>query len=170
MPVSMPVTMLADFSLHKVGGAIGDKITPETIAHHLAHINRYNGAFGAYSVAQHCVHVSERLPNCLKFSGLMHDVCEVWTGDITSPIKKALYPLADKLEAHYLTQVDARWQVETRHQLVQEADLKMLVTEAKSFGAPLDAFPPVEPYDFTVRIWTAEQAKAAWLAVYYALV
>jgi 5'-deoxynucleotidase YfbR-like HD superfamily hydrolase len=166
----MSVTMLGDFSIHTVGGAIGDKITPETIAHHLAHINRYNGAFGAYSVAQHCVHVSEQLPPLLKFSGLMHDVCEVWTGDITSPIKKALYPLADKLEAHYLTQVDARWEVETRHELVHEADLRMLITEIISFGAPVKDFPTVEPYDFTVRRWTAEQAKAAWLALYYALV
>jgi hypothetical protein len=166
----MSVTMLGDFSIHTVGGAIGDKITPETIAHHLAHINRYNGAFGAYSVAQHCVHVSEQLPPLLKFSGLMHDVCEVWTGDITTPIKRYLGLPAGHLEAHYLTQVDARWQVETRHKLVHEADLRMLITELVSFGAPLKGFPTAEPYDFTVRSWTAEQAKAAWLAVYYALV
>jgi hypothetical protein len=166
----MPVTMLGDFSIHTVGGDIGRTITAETIAHHLAHINRYNGAFGAYSVAQHCVHVSEQLPPLLKFSGLMHDVCEVWTGDILSPVKKHLGIKAAYLESHYLNQVDARWQVETRHKLVHEADLRMLVTEVKSFGAPLDAFPAVEPYDFTVRNWTAEQAKAAWLALYYALV
>jgi hypothetical protein len=165
----MPVTMLADFSLHKVGGDIG-KLTPETIAHHLAHINRYNGAFGAYSVAQHCVLVSKELPLRLKFAGLMHDVCEVWTGDITSPIKKYLGLPAGHLEAHYLKQVDARWGVQTRHKLVQEADLRMLITEVKSFGAPLDDFPPVEPYDFTVRRWTAAESKAAWLASYYALV
>jgi hypothetical protein len=166
----MSLGILADFSRHTVGGAIGDKITPETIAHHLAHINRYNGAFGAYSVAQHCVHVSEQLSRGSKLSGLMHDVCEVWTGDITSPIKGYLGLSTAHLEAHYLKQVDARWGVKTRHKLVQEADLRMLITEVKSFGAPLDDFPRVEPYDFTVRIWTAEQAKAAWLAVYYALV
>jgi hypothetical protein len=166
----MPVNMLGDFSIHTVGGAIGDKITPETVAHHLAHINRFNGAFGAYSVAQHCIHVAAQLPHRLKFSGLMHDVCELWTGDISSPIKKYLGLPAVHLEAHYLRQVDARWQVETRHKLVHEADLRMLLTEAKSFGAPLENFPPVEPYDFTVRRWTAEQSKSAWLALYYALV
>jgi hypothetical protein len=165
----MSVTMLGDLSIHPVGGAIGDKITPETIAHSLAYINRYNGHFGAYSVAQHSVHVLEQLPQELKFSGLMHDVCEVWTGDITSPVKGYLGVRALQLEAHYLKQVDARWGVKTRHNLVREADLRMLVTEVKSFGATLENFPPVEPYDFTVRRWTAEQAKAAWLAVFYAL-
>jgi hypothetical protein len=166
----MSVTMLGDFSIHTVGGDIGRTITAETIAHHLAHINRYNGAFGAYSVAQHCVHVSEQLPQSLKFSGLMHDVCEAWTGDITTPIKKALYPFVNKLETHYLNQVDERWKVETRHEFVREADLRMLTTELKSFGAPFKEVSRVEPYDFTVRRWTAEQSKAAWLALYYALV
>jgi hypothetical protein len=166
----MPVNMLGDFSIHTVGGAIGDKITPETIAHHLAHINRFNGAFGAYSVAQHCVHVSEQLPQALKLSGLMHDVCEVWTGDIISPVKKYLGLPAGHLEAHYLNRVDARWGVETRHEFVREADIRMLTTELKSFGAPFKEVSRIEPYDFTVRRWTAEQAKAAWLAVYYALV
>lgn len=166
----MPVNTLGDFSIHPVGGWIGDKITPETIAHHLAHINRYNGGFGAYNVAQHSVHVAEQLPQGLKLSGLMHDVCEVWTGDITSAVKGYLGARALELEAQYLKQVDARWGVETRHELVREADLRMLVTEAKSFGATLEHFPPVEPYSFTVRRWTAEQSKAAWLAVFYALV
>ena len=166
----MPVNMLGDFSIHTVGGAIGDKITPETIAHHLAHINRFNGAFGAYSVAQHCVHVSEQLPPLLKFSGLMHDVCEVWTGDIITPVKKYLGLPAGHLEAHYLTQVDARWGAQTRHEFVREADIRMLTTELKSFGAPFKEVSRIEPYDFTVRRWNAEQAKAAWLALYYALV
>lgn len=166
----MPVNMLGDFSIHSVGGWIGDKIAPETIAHHLAHINRYNGGFGAYNVAQHSVHVSEQLPDELKFSGLMRDVCEVWTGDIMSAVKKTIGDRAQQLEDIYLTQVDRRWGTETRHELVREADLRMLVTEAKSFGAPLEHFPPVEPYDFTVRRWTAEQSKAAWLALFYALV
>jgi hypothetical protein len=164
----MPVSMLGDFSIHTVGGSIGDKITPETIAHSLAHINRYNGAFGAYSVAQHCVHVSEHLPQSLKFSGLMHDVCEVWTGDIITPVKNYLGLPAAQLEAQYLKQVDERWGVQTRHEFVREADLRMLTTELISFGA--FERPTAEPYNFTVRRWTAEQAKAAWLAVYYALV
>lgn len=165
----MPVTMMMDYQIHQIGGP-AKRYSAEAIATQLSHINRFNGSFGAYSVAQHCVHVAEQLPDSLKLSGLLHDVCEIWTGDIPSPNKHAIGGNAQSLEDHYCSEVDRLWGVTTRHALVKDADLRMLVTEASSFGCPLDHFPPVEPYGFVVRKWTPEQARAAFLAVYYALV
>lgn len=62
------------------------------IAHSLAQINRYNGhAIVPYSVAQHSVFVSELLDidPLIAMYGLVHDVAETVTGDITWPMKQA---------------------------------------------------------------------------------
>ncbi|MEE8537601.1 MAG: hypothetical protein V3S71_06295, partial [Acidobacteriota bacterium] len=82
----------------------------EDLAHHLANVNRYNGAcVKPYSVAQHSVYVAEWLAehvglaplrvaelgmeertvaenNIVKW-GLLHDASEAYVSDICGPIK-----------------------------------------------------------------------------------
>lgn len=158
--------MLPDYSMHLVGGDI-DNITIEMVAQSLAYTNRYNGFFGAYSVAQHSVLVSRRCPDVFKLSGLLHDAPEMILSDVTSPVKNEMTRGDYKaLEDHYHRAFDDKLNVQTRHFEVKEIDLRMLVTEARSFGCPLDHFPPVEPYDFKVDIWPAEAAKEAFLNKY----
>ena len=61
----------------------------EDIAHHLALINRYNGAPPyPYSVAQHSLLVAKILPDYLKLYGLLHDAAEYLLGDLVSPAKR----------------------------------------------------------------------------------
>lgn len=43
-----------------------------------------------YSVASHCINVSERLPDRLKLCGLLHDATEAYLKDIAKPIKELL--------------------------------------------------------------------------------
>jgi uncharacterized protein len=62
------------------------------ISHHLARICRFNGAVKVphYSVAQHCILVSQLVAEDLALVGLMHDATEAYCGDMIRPLKQAL--------------------------------------------------------------------------------
>lgn len=140
----------------------------ESIAAALSHINRFNGHVGAYSVAQHSVLVALQLPRELRLSGLLHDASEAYLGDITSPLK-SLLPEYRAIEDMYHDVIDQAFGVDTRNPAVAVADLRMLVTEAKSFELGLDGFPQVEPYDFEIARITPDVARDMFLTVYYSL-
>jgi hypothetical protein len=63
------------------------------VIYHLAHANRFAGAAGGYSVAQHSVIVGRLLPPSLKPYGLLHDAEEFAIGDVTQPTSQALKAL-----------------------------------------------------------------------------
>jgi hypothetical protein len=156
---------MSDRELHLIGGELP---SIEVIAYQLAHINRYNGAAGTYSVAQHCVLASRLIEDqSHALSALLHDAPEVVYGDVLSPLKRALdCPNFKALEAHYHTAVDFTYNVNTLHPLVTECDLRLLLTEAKSFGLPLEFFPDFEPYDFHVERWSPLLAERAFLRTF----
>jgi len=142
----------------------------EVIAHHLAYINRYNGAVGTYSVAQHCVLCSWVADSEFALSALLHDAPEAVYGDISSPVKHTINSASlGELEDFYHDQLDAKYGVETRCPEVKDIDLRMLLTEAKSFGMPLEHFPSVQPYPVRITPWTPEYAKQAFIDRYYRL-
>jgi uncharacterized protein len=74
-----------------------DVIHIRDIAHHLSLINRFNGATDTpYSVAQHSVLVADLLlakkqPADVCLWGLLHDAHEAYLGDVTTPVKAALF-------------------------------------------------------------------------------
>ena len=84
---------------YNIGSENATGVTAEDIANSLAKLNRFTGhSIVPYSVAQHSVVVSdlmfwERLPYRLCLYGLLHDIGEVITNDITWPIKEALRQL-----------------------------------------------------------------------------
>ncbi|UPR55298.1 hypothetical protein ITG09_24295 (plasmid) [Vibrio cyclitrophicus] len=139
----------------------------ESIAFALAHINRYTGHVGQYSVAQHCVMVSQQLPEELKLSGLLHDATEAYVGDVSKPLK-VLLPEYQKIEQWYHDQIDQQFNVTTEHPAIKDADLRMLITEAKAFGLPLDEFPKAEPFNIEFERWTPEQAQRIFLTCFNA--
>lgn len=69
----------------------------DDMAHHLAMINRFNGApKDPYTVAQHSEVVAEILAAhgygpLVQFHGLIHDAPEYVTGDVITPMKQALF-------------------------------------------------------------------------------
>ncbi len=139
----------------------------ESIAFALSHINRYTGHVGQFSVAQHCVMVSQQLPEELKLSGLLHDAPEAYIGDVSKPLK-ALLPEYQQIEQFYHAEIDQQFNVTTEHPAIKEADLRMLITEAKAFGLPLDEFPKVAPFNIEVERWTPKQAEQIFLSCFKA--
>jgi hypothetical protein len=59
----------------------------DEIAYSLSRKFRW-GAQSDVTVAQHSILVADLLPSSLKFSGLMHDAHETYTGDVTTPQKE----------------------------------------------------------------------------------
>lgn len=155
----------SDRKIYEIGG----ELPPiDVIAHHLAYTNRFNGAFGHYSVAQHCVLASSLIEDDdLRLAALLHDAPEAIYGDISSPVKMVIASTGLRaLEAHYHDLVDQTFGVDTRHPKVVECDLRMVVTEAKAFGAPLEHFPDVEPYRDGLLMFpmSAGEAKTAFIS------
>lgn len=148
---------------------IGKPFTPniETIATALSNINRYTGHVGQYSVAQHCVLVSQQLPRDLKLSGLLHDATEAYIGDVSAPLKRHIASAYKPLENFYHRTIDAHFGVTTEHELVSEVDKRMLITEAQSFGIWGDGWPDYEPYPIVVDRWTPHQARREFLQLFH---
>tara|TARA_R110000744_G_scaffold63350_4_gene130390 strand:- start:333 stop:821 length:489 start_codon:yes stop_codon:yes gene_type:complete len=149
---------------------IGQPFIPEIegAAFRLAHLNRFNGSVGTYSVAQHCCLVASVLPPELRLSGLLHDLCEAYLGDMASPLKKHVKDF-QPLEDLYCDVIDKYFDVETRHPSVRAADLRMLITEAKSFGKDLALFPDADAYDFSIERWSPAKAEASFLTMFRTL-
>lgn len=87
--------LMADGSEYHLTGADAahNDFNPDTLAHHLAQINRYTGATTRpYSVAEHsllCAEIAEYmgLPTVVQLACLVHDYHEAITGDASSPAK-----------------------------------------------------------------------------------
>ena len=68
-----------------------EEIDIRDIAHALSMQCRYGGhAKYFYSVAEHCVTLSNLVPPHLAFSALMHDAAEAYLVDVPRPIKSSL--------------------------------------------------------------------------------
>lgn len=113
----------------------GEDINILDIAHALSNVCRYTGHIRTfYSVAEHCLNVAAVLPDRFKLEGLLHDASEAYIADIAGPIKPFLpdYMAAEKrLEAVLRERFGLPAEMSPE---VHEADMRMLVTEARDLG------------------------------------
>lgn len=178
----MSFTQLVDKSKHQITNPNGSlaTFTPniDVIAYSLCFLNRFNGHVGAYSVAQHSVHVYQQLKflyptdHRLHLSGLLHDATEAYLGDVSSPLK-ALLPDYKEIESHYHDVIDEFYGIDTRCKVVKDMDLRILATEGKSFGLDLvvDQLDDmgVSPYEFTIKRDKPDDVYRVFISIFHYL-
>ncbi len=122
---------------------VADSIVIADIAHALSQVCRFGGHTRQfYSVAQHCVLVSELLPLRFKLHGLLHDAAESYFGDMVQPVK--YLPGAEPYRDHE-SMMQARifdrfglgmTQTPECLKAIHEADLILLATERRDLMHP----------------------------------
>jgi len=130
----------------------------EEFARALSYINRFTGHAGAYSVAQHSVHVAALCPPVHRAAGLLHDLHEAVIGDISTPMKNALG--VRDIEARHEKAVVRRFGGVLRCPEVKHADQAMCNAEADQLlgGRIGDGWPNVDPAPIEIPVWSPQQA------------
>lgn len=175
----MSFIQLCDKSRHDFTDEHGriSNFTPnmEVIAYALCFINRFTGHAGAYSVAQHSIHVYEQAklikPYDYNFqlSALLHDATEAYINDISSPLK-TLLPDYKKIEDVYHQSIDNHYGTNTCSKEIKAIDLKILATEAKSFGFDLIVSElgsiGVSPHLFEIKRKNQDEVYNCFMAIF----
>jgi uncharacterized protein len=148
------------------------------IAHSLARLCRWGGhvlkgeryPFSIFSVAQHSLVVSDRVPPELGMVGLLHDATKAYLGDVIAPLKK-MFPAYLALEYEWALAIGERFglgrQLADIPAEVAEADARSRATERRDLiapGAKLVPAPAGEPYPFRLDMIAPEFAEDAFLA------
>jgi hypothetical protein len=111
------------------------------IAAALGKINRWNGHTSRpYSVAEHSIRVSQLVPKPLRLQALLHDVAEVFVGDMATPLRSLVVGF-DDIERDHLRWIGTCLGVELcdLSAEVRHADRVMLATECRDLlGSPYD--------------------------------
>lgn len=159
----------------------------DDIAHHLAQINRFNGAARRpMSVAEHAVLVADRLRSQghdakTILSGLHHDDAEAYLGDVCRPMKGAIRGVYGPAEDRALRIIWAALSLpddgSVDWEAIKQADNWALAAEAyhllpsrgegwRSLGRydPRDQRNPPQESRLPFDGWSWSTAKAVWLA------
>ncbi|WP_339521765.1 phosphohydrolase [Pseudomonas sp. EL_65y_Pfl2_R96] len=129
-------------------------ISPNDIAHALAHLCRFNGHTRThYSVAQHSMLVSSLVPAKHQLVALLHDATEAYIGDMTRPLK-SIMPGHRVIETLIWHAICARFNLDpTLPECVVRADLAALATERRDLMPDhptewecLSGIPPMRNY------------------------
>lgn len=140
------------------------------IAHSLAQQCRWTGHTKRfYSVAQHSVHVSERVPVAAALSGLLHDAQEAYCSDLSRPLKHDT-PMGReymKIEEVLERAIAEKFKIEFPHpSVVKLADDRILWTEMRDLmeGKWDDRWvKKFDPYPETLTPWSSEEAERRFL-------
>ncbi len=149
----------------------------EDIAHALSLICRYGGHVDRfYSVAEHCVLVSQAVPPEHALHALLHDATEAYVGDMVRPLKHQPQMSA------YVDAEDRVWEaVCERFQIdpvmppsVKDADNRILLTERdelmRHHGAQHEwEQDGLEPLSVLVTGWAPPRAEREYLARFHEL-
>lgn len=147
-----------------------DDINPVDIAHALAHLCRYGGHTSRfYSVAEHCVLMSQAVNPEHALWALLHDATEAYVVDVPRPLKRQLpdYMAAEALVGLAVAERFGLDPVEPAE--VKLADNRILLTERDALLARPSPYrwPPaleaLEPLSVTIKGWDPIVAKYRYL-------
>lgn len=128
--------------LHTADGQIVDvyRVVPENfsienVATALSNKCRFGGQTSAfYSVAQHCMIVSNLCPAGYELAGLLHELDEVFLPDVPTPLKNVLPPEYTALARDHLLTGAAQFGVHPQDfEKIHAADRLALAAEANNF-------------------------------------
>ena len=142
------------------------------VAFHLAHINRFSGAGGAYSVLQHLVHPLRYLREEDRPYWLLHDAHEFAITDIPTPaaaafdhkatekhvVKPAIAAVKCGIDKALYASVGLQWPpFDETIEIIKYTDEAMLLTECRDIlGGQVDDWgfsPAVLPYPERIVPW-----------------
>lgn len=146
-----------------------EDVDPADIAHALSMLCRYNGHVDRfYSVAEHCVLMSEAVAPEFALHALLHDASEAYLGDMIRPLKLFM-PEYKAAEVEVEVAIAARFGLTTSDMPpeVKDADTRILLTER---AALMSAEKPqrwaqddLEPLDVTITGWLPAEAEARYI-------
>lgn len=149
-----------------------EEIDIADIAHALSLICRYGGhAIQFYSVAEHCVLMSQAVSEPSKKWALLHDAAEAYLGDIIRPLKRHLDGYS-ALEMNLMREVCHRFNLMgLTPDEVEQADNRILLDERAQNMAPTphDWHVDGPPLGVTLRFWTPRQAEFAFIKAFNGL-
>jgi 5'-deoxynucleotidase YfbR-like HD superfamily hydrolase len=148
----------------------------EDIAHALSNLCRWTGhSREFYSVAQHCVLVSENVPPLVKLEGLLHDASEAYLADLARPIKHApgLGDVYRKVERKLELVIAEKFNLPSEFSpIVKTVDSRLLMTEKRDLMVGDWNEQHVEgakPFNFSIEPWSPKQAEQEFLQRYHIL-
>lgn len=137
------------------------------IARSLSMQCRYNGHVKEfYSVAEHCVLVSQLVPAEDALWGLLHDAAEAYVGDMIRPLKNHM-PAYHEAENTVMVAIAERFGLkgdmpdsvkEADNRILLDEKIRLMVTEPAPWGVP------GEPHGIKISAWSPAEAEAAYIA------
>lgn len=148
-----------------------DEIKIGDVAHATSNICRFVGhTLYFYSVAQHCVHVSNLVPPEYALAGLLHDAPEAYVGDTSRPLKFLMDDLApgvlDGVEDKILLLMSKKYKFKyPLPPVIKEMDQVALSTEKRDVMAGSGTFwqSLPDPDPTPIIPLSPSEAKAAFL-------
>lgn len=144
-----------------------DEIDPRDIAHALSLLCRYGGHVDRfYSVAEHCVLMSEAVSAEHALAALLHDATEAYVVDVPRPLKRQL-PGYREIEDRVWYVIALRFRIDLElPTAVKEADSRILLTERDALMPRHDEWDVdgMEPLPVAITGWSPEEAERRYAA------
>lgn len=143
------------------------EIDREDIAHALSLLCRYGGHVDRfYSVAEHCVLMSQAVAPEHALAALLHDATEAYVVDVPRPLKSVLIGY-HAIEIAVWVAICARFRIAGDLPAeVKEADNRILLTERAALMRHAERWAiddVLEPLPVKVEGWSPADAEANWL-------
>lgn len=140
-----------------------DEIAAADIAHALSLLCRYGGHVDRfYSVAEHCVLMSEAVPRQHALAALLHDATEAYVCDVPRPLKRQLHGYRE-IEDRVWYAIAVRYGIDlVLPAEVTDADNRILLTErAELMRATRHPWgiDDLEPLPVIVTGWSPAEAE-----------